>query len=153
MNVLLPLSHALHIRNWIASGAVDTILAHGHRVTVAVPLLQPVVLPAVPFWRRRLRASLRLACLVSGAKWSTTYAHKLTIRRPPLERLELAVWRALRHLCEPQAVAQGVEDALPPTRAAERLLETVQPDVVLWPTLIHSDPADDLIKAARLEAK
>lgn len=144
MRILVPITHALHERNWVASGALDVIRDRGHEM-VALRINPTSMSPA----RRAIRASLRLASMIERAKrGSSTYRHKLTLPRSVGDRLQVRVWRALGRVCDVEAVAHSIEARLPVTKAAGAILETYRPDLLLWPTLIHSDPADDLAKAA-----
>lgn len=140
MKILLPITHQLFARNWIDSGALGALKRAGHRVWIADE----------PRWHsyRRIRHILRLGSLVARARaGSSTYRHKLTLPRPLLDRVAIAAWR---RLADPEATACRVEARLPIPREDMTVIDDVRPGLLLWPTMIHDDPADDLVKAAKL---
>lgn len=134
--LLVPMVHALHRRNWDTSDAMSVL----YRVFNI-----RIVTPKYGDWRR-MRRVLRLGSLVSRARLgSRTYRHKLTLPRPLFDRMALAAWRTVR---DPEAVARAIERRLPIRRDNRKAVEGC--DLMLWPTMIHDDPADDLVKAAML---
>lgn len=161
--LLLPLGHALHVRNVMASGLYDVLTEHGWDVRVAAPadLWKPILaattrrvalypLPVPSLARRRLRAFLRLGSMVAREHTSSTYKFKLRgLRRRPMERAQIAAWTVWRRLGDPERLAIRIEGLLAPPAAVWTLLDRIRPTLVLWPTLLHSCPADDVVKAAR----
>ena len=164
MRILLPITHALHARNWLASGQHDRL--HGAGITVDVVASEEIRrewgdlphgccwLPLEPFVggraRAKVREALRLACLVSGAqRGSRTYRHKLTLKRPWLARQELRAWRWLSRLRDPERIASAIERMLPIPAWVQTLPLNFY-DLIVLPTLIHEDNAqNDVVKAAK----
>lgn len=140
MRILLPITHALHRRNMIASGLVEILEKRGHRVEIFEDVK--------PRWAR-LRRTLRLMTLVQGELRSQTYRHKATLRRGRA-RLEAAVWRVVRRRgVDLESAAMRIEAALPLTKSREIIHAILPVDLVLWPTLLHMDAIEnDLIKTA-----
>lgn len=137
MRVLLPVTHEIHRRNWIDSQGDIVLTLHGHRLVYASPRRR----------YRRVRHVLRLGSLVARAREGhRTYIHKLTLPRPLLDRAAIAVWR---RLADPEMTACRIEARLPIPREDMRTIDRLRPDLLLWPTMIHDCPADDLVKAAK----
>lgn len=137
MKILLPVTHDLHRRNWLDSGAEAVLKARGHRVIVTYPVRR----------HPTIRRLLRLGSIVARARrGSRTYRHKLTLPRPLLDRAAIAAWH---RTADPEGTARRIEARLPVPSEALNLLLGMRPNILLWPTLIHDDSADDLVKAAR----
>ena len=162
--VLLPLTERLHVRNAVTSGLVGMMRDAGHRVTALVPRdlvawttrREPgVAVEAVePYlgarWRRWLRrAPLRTLCYASREATEAIYRQKLGRRRALRHRLGGALARALDRVYGGERLARGVESLIPPSRRAERLVATEQPDVVLLPTTIYAGAETEIQKAAQ----
>ena len=142
MRIAILTSHALHDRNWIASGMADSLRRHGHAV---LPLI-----PGAPRFAR-LRRSLRLAGMVAEEPRSQTYRHKATLLRGR-RRLEAAVWRRLARRVDLIAWARRVEARLPIPPYVTDALREARPDLLLWPTLIHMDALEnDFVRAAQAQ--
>lgn len=162
-NVLLVLPHSLHVRNFVASGLVDMLAGRGHRLTLLVPdalveptatdlarLPVPVAVHGVEPYvagrgRRWLRNRLRTASYVERASWST-YRHKLDSRRTAAE---IAFLRLLGRLGSLERGGRRLERAIPPRRAAARLVRECRPDVVVSSTFIQDALDVEITKAAR----
>ena len=145
MKVGVLISHALHDRNWIASGMARKI-ADKHELVI----LRPQELGAVGGpWRRRVREAFVLASMVAREPGSRTYRFKLAQRRPLAPRLEIRAFRMLRDRgMDLESVFRRWEARQPPLRAA--LQATAGLDVLLWPTLIHTHNEEiELVKSAR----
>lgn len=137
MKILLPITHPLLRRNWIGSQADIVLTLHGHRL----------IYPGLRRHYYRVRHVLRLGSLVGRSRvGSSTYRHKLTLPRSLLDRAAIAVWR---RLADPEMTACRIEARLPIPREAMRIIDSMRPDLLLWPTMTHDDPADDLVKAAK----
>ena len=145
MKIGLLVSHALHNRNWIASGMAQKI-ADKHELVS----LKPKELGAIGGpWRRRVREAFLLASMVAREPGSRTYRFKLAQRRPLAPRLEIRVFRILRDRgVDLEGAFRRWEARQRPLRAA--LEATRGLDVLLWPTLIHTHNEEvELVKSAR----
>ena len=156
MRVLLLLAHRLHVRNMVASGLTRRLVEAGHRLTIVAPALDWIEVPlglrqGVEFLpagnyagsarRGRLRRVLMLGTMVAREHQSRTMAHKLAYEGR--SRLQIAGWRALRRVADLEQVARGIEGRLRPSEAAQTLINTVRPDVLLWPTTF-AQPNEEL---------
>lgn len=142
VRVLLPISHALHERNFIASGLVRMLENHGHEISIFRP---------TPHFQG-LRAFLRLGSLVAWEPTSRTCKFKLAQPRSPVHRTQITLWRAIQRLVDPEVIAARLEALLPPSKSVQATL-ACRPDLVLLPTMIHMDAWDnDLVKAAHRAA-
>lgn len=172
MNILILLPHRLMVRNWITSGAAGFLTQRGHTVTVCLhqrnwydlpttlrQRLIPIFLDSlgVGRFRERVRSALRLGSMVAREEGSTTYQHKLGQRRPLVGRLEIAAWRRYRARVSGgpdggpmEERLRGLEGRFRPRRAARETIRAIQPDVLLWATLIHQDNEElEIVKACR----
>ena len=162
MRPLLCLSHALHCRNWLASGMLDKMARSGLTGAVAMPTALAVhcqamiptgwdLLPLEHWWSTRaqakIREALRLGMLAEGARrGGKNYQMKVRAKRRLLPAGQMLGWRALAALADPLPLIRGIERALP----APRQDFPAGCTHLLLPTLIHEDEAQaGLVKAAR----
>ena len=156
--LLLLLGHRSQIRNFVSSGLAAKL---PDEVTVVAPLADwidvsadvrkslrfcPLGNPAGTL-RTRLRRHLRLGSLVARELTSVTYRHKLA--NEGRSQWQVALWRAIRRRHDPEAIGRRIEALVPPTRDARAILEAVRPDLVVWPTLIHTADDTEVAKAAK----
>ena len=158
MRILLLCGHRLMLRNMVSSGLASKLPGE---VTVVAPLADWKDVPteirkglrfcplgnSAGSFRTRLRRYLRLASLVARERTSVTYRHK--VANEGRSRFQIAVWRAVRRVHDPEAIGRRIETLVPPSRAARAIVEAVRPDLVLWPTLIHQADDTEVIKAAK----
>jgi hypothetical protein len=156
----LVLSHALHARNWIASGMLDKMTEAGIYGTAVMPAALALEC-GVPFgwdlrplepWmsaRGQTKAleALRLGMLVSGARrGGLNYQLKVRAKRRPLAAAEMLAWRILSQATDPLPVVRALGRAIPAPR-------TPFPDGcthLILPTLIHEDAKQaGIVRAAR----
>ena len=145
MKIGLLVSHALHERNWIASGMARKI-ADKHELVI----LRPKELGAVGGpWRRRVREAFLLASMVAREPGSRTYRFKLGQRRPLLARMQIRAFRRLRDRgYDLEGAFRRWEARQRPVQAA--VAATRGLDVLLWPSLIHTHNDEvELVKSAR----
>jgi hypothetical protein len=167
VTLLLSLPYSLHVRNFLASGLLDMLLARGHRLPIVVPenFVEPVtqglahasgaveVRSQRTYQPGRVRRLIR-DILVTGSYLQrsdvSTYRHKLTTRRTSARRrVEIGFWRLLSRRVSPETVGRFVERRIPIKRRATRLVRETAPDVVVSATFIL-DPLDiEITKAAR----
>ena len=167
--ILLP--GALHIRAWVGSGLVGMLRDRGWRPHLLVPrrlltgiaaltdgisseAMEPYAGGRFRRWLRR--GPLRTASYVARARaGSWTYRHKLSRRwetgrpRSVWAWADVAFWRVLGLLADPEHVAAWIERSWRPSKAARRLLEALRPAVVVASTTIHEGLEMDLFKSAR----
>ena len=141
MRIAVLCSHALHRRNLWASGLVHMLEQRGHTV---------VNLGANPPTFNRVRRTLRLMTMVHEEPRSRTYRHKAALLRGT-RRWQAAVWRAIRRRgWNLEDLAVRIEARLQIPAHVLQHVSVAKPDVLVWPTLIHMDAAEnDTIKAAQ----
>lgn len=166
--ILVVLGHSLHVRNFVASGCLDRLVAHGHDLTVLMlrGLIQEVrrwggvrltdaLEPIEPYLAGRsvawLRRRFRIASFAQRRRFRT-YRHKLQLgaASSPWYALEARLFSALATRFDLEALARRIEVRLAPRREAMELLERVRPDLVFCPTIVHDGSEVELLKAARL---
>ena len=160
---LVLLSHSLHVRNFVASGWLEMLAGRGHEVTVLVPrnLLAGVreagtsvhsIVAMEPYLAGRMKSRFRAWCRVASFIHRSgygTYRHKIRLNRSLRFRFQIALFRRLERYWDLERIAERVEVALAPRRAALRFLREMRPDVFFFPTLIHDGAEVELLKAAR----
>lgn len=163
MKPCLVLSHALHARNWIASGMLDKMTRAGLYGTVLMPAALALECgQQVPFgwdlhplepwmagrWETRLLEALRLGMLVSGARrGGLNYRMKLKAKRRPLGAAEMLAWRILSQATDPLPVVRALGRALP----APRTPFPAGCTHLILPTMIHDDAQQaGIVRAARI---
>lgn len=178
--ILVALSDARMVRDWVGSGLVGMLCDREHGVVVLVPatLAEKVRQQALPFatvepwephrgprWVRWvLRWPIRTLSYAIRARWSgpagEAYRHKLALRRPKRQRLGAAVAAIVARLISRWCVADKGGDRalrgaarvltfLGQSRAANRLLDDLRPDVVVAPTMLHEGTEIPLLSAAK----
>lgn len=158
----LVLSHALHARNWIASGMLRKMSDAGLFGTVLMPAALAVEYgQQVPFgwdlkplepwiagrWKTRALEALRLGMLVAGARrGGLNYRMKVKAKRRPLPAAEMLAWRILSKVTDPLPVVRGLGRAIP----APRTLFPAGCTRLVLPTMIHDDALQaGIVRAAR----
>lgn len=163
MRILVPITHRLHARSWLASGFLRWLQdSTGDEVTILLPnnavvagLSQALLGAAYAGheWGKfsRVRTALRLATMVAREQESVTYRHKLTQRGGARRRLAIGVWRALKMVGhDVEAVAARMDGRLPISTWIASLFSWSRPDLVLLPTMLHEDAYhNDIIRVAR----
>jgi hypothetical protein len=162
MKPCLVLSHALHCRNWLASGMLDKMTRAGLYGTVLMPAALVVEYSKqVPFgwdlktlepWMARGRETraleaLRLGMLVAGARrGGLNYLMKVQAKRRPLATAEVLAWRILSQATDPLPIVRGLGRALP----APRTPFPAGCTHLILPTMIHDDAQQaGIVRAAR----
>ena len=167
MRPCLVLSHALHCRNWIASGMLDKMTDAGLCGTVLMPAALIIKYsPQIPWdhyalepwmagrWSARVLEALRLGMLVAGARrGGLNYRMKVQAKRRPAAAAEMLAWRLLSRLADPLPIVRGLARALP-SRAPDWRFKgwSFPPSCthLLLPTMIHEDSMQaGIVKAAR----
>jgi len=165
--ILAVLGHSLHVRNFVASGCLGELAAHGHTLTVVMPrdlitevrrfdAAAPLSLePIEPHVPRGFVASARtLARMASFVQREhlKTYRHKvrLAVAASLKYRLSVPVFRALRRRRDLEVLVRRLEGWRAPGAASLALIDRVRPHLVFCPTLIHDGSDFDLLKAARI---
>lgn len=169
LKIAVALTHALHVRNFVASGCLERLAARGHALSLIVPAFarpeveretagwspRPVLLPlevTLPGRGRRwMRAWSHVASFVHRRRFKT-YQHKMRMSaRPgaPGFALKVGVALAMERLGDVERFWHRMESAVPATPAAQAMLERLRPDVLFAPTLVHDGREVELVKAAR----
>ena len=170
MRLLICLSHALHCRNWIASGMLDKMTDAGLVGTVLMPAALVVKYsPKIPFgwdhyalepwmagrWSTRALEALRLGMLVAGARrGGLNYRMKMQAKRHPAAAAEMLAWRLLSRLTDPLPIVRGFARALPARIPDWRFRGWSFPPScthLILPTMVHEDAMQaGIIRAARI---
>jgi len=165
MKPCLVLSHALHCRNWIASGMLDKMTRAGLFGTVLMPAALAIEYgQRVPFgwdlrplepwmagrWETKALEALRLGMLVAGARrGGLNYRLKVQAKRRPLATAEMLAWRILSQATDPLPIVRGLGRALPAPRTPFPSGCTH----LILPTMIHDDAQQaGIVRAARRAA-
>ena len=169
LHVCVPLTHALHARNFVASGCLERLARRGHRVTIVTAAgLRDEIEQATRAWpvppgvealepmlpgpgRRTMRTWTHVASFVHRRRFRT-YGHKLRMNArltSPMFALRAGVSLLMDRIGDVEAFWAGVEALVPPRHAARAFLSRLAPDVLFTPTLIHDGRETELVKAAR----
>ena len=169
LRIAVALTHALHVRNFVASGCLERLSGRGHALTLilqafarpeveretatwpARPALEPLE-PVLPDRLRRwVRGWSHVGSFVHRRRFKT-YRHKIRMGArlgSPGFALKVGLALALERVGDIEAFWRRVEAAFPPAPAASALLGRLRPDVFFAPTLVHDGREVELVKAAR----
>jgi CDP-Glycerol:Poly(glycerophosphate) glycerophosphotransferase len=169
LRIVVALTHALHVRNFVASGCLQRLAERGHALTLVVPAFarteveretagwpnRPALLPlevTLPGRGRRwVRAWSHVASFVHRRRFKT-YQHKIRMSArlsSPTFALQVGVALALARLGDVERFWRRVETALPAAPGARAMVERLRPDVLFTPTLVHDGREVELVKAAQ----